>query len=335
MALQSKSEIAVAWRALSDTGQESGWRCIPISTAGTVGALAGRHFPDNAEAILVGFRRLSKANGAAFPKGNGFRVERAELEADGKTWIALIREASASLDMFTLMAEDVSSVLASRGAADDGALFQAFLGRIRAWQSFMKNGDLALGPEAELGLAGELTCLKELLTNGVPAQIALDAWVGPLDGLQDFELGSGAIEVKSTLAISGFPAKILSLEQLDDSVRQPLFVCACRFRLGEDGMTLPMLVKTLEDALAEAGASVADLRVALLHAGYLDSQADRYVRKLANVSCEFRLVSDGFPRLTPGTVPLGVRAARYDIDLDQVTGGTTPTTQMLTTLMGW
>ncbi|MDT6964294.1 PD-(D/E)XK motif protein [Cupriavidus sp. SZY C1] len=335
MALQSKSEIAVAWRALSVMGQEFGWRCIPISTSGTVGALAGRHCRDNAEAILVGFRRLSRANRAAFPKGNGFRVEHADLEADGRKWIALIREASGSLDMFTLMVEDVLSVLASLGTADDGALFQAFLGRIRAWQSFMKSGDLALGPEAELGLAGELTCLKLLLTNGVPAQIALNAWVGPLEGLQDFELGSGAIEVKSTLAIAGFPAKIISLEQLDDSVRQPLFVCACRFRIGDDGMTLPMLVKTLEDALAVDGGSVADFRISLLHAGYLDSQAVRYVRKLANVSCDFRLVTEGFPRLTLGTVPPGVRAARYDIDLDQVAEGTTPTTEMLSTLMGW
>lgn len=335
MGLQNNSEIAVAWRALSGVGEDSGWRCIPVSTLGSVSLQAGRNFPGNTEALLVGFVRHHPSHATAFPQGNGFRVERAEIGADGKNWLALIRQPTASLELFTLMVEDISKVLAASRSEDEGSLFQLFLGRIRAWQSFMKNGESALGPEAELGLVGELTCLERLLADGLPAQIALDTWVGPKDGLQDFELGAGAIEVKSTLAVSGFPAKIQSLDQLDDSVRRPLFVCGCRYRLGEPGLTLAERVARLSGELEKAGAAIHDFHLALLHAGYLDSHADRYIRKFIDVECEFRLVDDQFPRLTPGTVPAGVRGARYEIDLDQIHGGKTAVVDVLSMLMGW
>lgn len=50
-------------------------------------------------------------------------------------------------------------------------------------------------------------------------------------------LGDGAIEVKATMSSAGFPVKIGSLEQLDDSVASPLFLAAMRFSRGEDGLT--------------------------------------------------------------------------------------------------
>ena len=60
----------------------------------------------------------------------------------------------------------------------------------------------------------------------------LDAWQGPLNGLQDFFIGTGAIEVKATIAPQGFPAKISSLDQLDETQRQPLFLAGVRLALG-------------------------------------------------------------------------------------------------------
>ncbi|QYY31647.1 PD-(D/E)XK motif protein [Cupriavidus pinatubonensis] len=334
MAPQNNAEIAVAWRALAGVGGELGWRCIPVSTFGSVSLQAGRSFPGNTEALLVGFAGHYATHATAFPQGNGFRVERAEVGVDGKHWLALVRQPSASLELFTLMVEDISAVLAASRTVEEASLFQLFLGRIRAWQSFMKNGDEALGPEAELGLVGELNCLEQLLANGLPAQVALDAWVGPDDGLQDFELGGGAIEVKSTLAVAGFPAKIQSLDQLDDSVRRPLYVCGCRFRLGDDGLTLAERVERLRETLERGGAAARDFNLALLHARYLDSHADRYHRRFVEVDCQFLLVDDVFPRLTPGMVPPGVRGARYEIDLDQIQGSRTAMADVLSTLMG-
>ena len=94
------------------------------------------------------------------------------------------------LDMFARMAEDILDMLAAYGNMDDQTLFQLFLGRIKAWQEFMYEGRAeVLGPEAEIGLAGELCFLRLLLERGVPDMAVLDGWQGPLNGLHDFLVG--------------------------------------------------------------------------------------------------------------------------------------------------
>ena len=85
-------------------------------------------------------------------------------------------------------------------------------------------GTAYLSQEAEVGLFGEMVVLKALLEAGVPVEVVLNAWQGPLDGLHDFLIGSGAIEVKTTLSTNGFPATVNSLEQLDESL-QATTVC--------------------------------------------------------------------------------------------------------------
>jgi hypothetical protein len=72
--------------------------------------------------------------------------------------------------------------------------------------------------------------LRAIINAGVPSALAIESWVGPLDAIQASALGTGALEVKATLSAVGFPAKIGSLEQLDDSTRQPLFVAGVRLR---------------------------------------------------------------------------------------------------------
>jgi hypothetical protein len=144
--------------------------------------------------------------------------------------------------------------------------------------------------------------------------------VGPLDGVQDFEIGAGAVEVKATLAAAGFPAKIGSLEQLDDSARQPLFVVAARFKQVESGENLPEFADAARTVVKGNAEAERLLGERLLAAGYIDSHADRYTRRFANAGARVIEVSAKFPRLTHGTVPLGVTKAMYEIDLDKAPG---------------
>ena len=81
-------------------------------------------------------------------------------------------------------------------------------GSARGRTSCARQRDGVLGPEAEVGLVGELDVLDSHARAGHAA--ATQPWRrgrGPSDGLQDFVLGTGAIEVKTTMsAPSGFPA---------------------------------------------------------------------------------------------------------------------------------
>jgi hypothetical protein len=214
------------------------------------------------------------------------------------------------------MAADVVVTMAASAASTHQRQMQLFLGRVRAWQQFMSRKKGALDPEAELGLAGELVCLERLIGAGVDVHAAVESWHGPLDGLQDFELGSGAIEVKSTLSHDGFPATIMSLEQLDDSIRQPLFLFGCRFALAADGLTLCDRVGVVRLLLEHDPAAAARFENALLLAGFVDTHAEHYTRRLVVSDSRFLRVDEAFPRLVPASVPAAIRRVRYEMDLD-------------------
>lgn len=293
---------------------------MPLDAAGAIAIHVGRCFPENQEAMLVRFPTLKIASSEKLPEGQGFSVERVDPKGDGHGWLALTRKPSGGAELFATMACDVAGSLdvAAAEGLTELKVIRAFLGRVRAWQEFMRKGSRTLSAEAEIGLAGELAVLGSIIEAGVAEHTAVEAWLGPLDGLQDFWLGTGAIEVKTTVSAVGFTARIMSLEQLDDSQRQPLFIAAARMRQVPSGRTLP-------EAVAAARAQVeADpearrwLAEKLIAAGYFDAHADEYERKLELAAVRVIEVGEEFPRLVRGNVPVGVAQASYEIDLDQV-----------------
>lgn len=150
----------------------------------------------------------------------------------------------------------------------------------------------------------------------MPERLAIDAWQGPLDGLQDFMPGDGGIEVKATLLVGGFPATISSLEQLDDSLRQPLFLAAVRLALHAMGMTLPAKSDAIRARLKDNQAALELFDARLMQAGLLRTATERYTRRFSHVSTTVMPVSDSFPRLTRAHVHPAIRKARYEVDLD-------------------
>ena len=325
MALQSKrEELEAAWRALAGIQAEESWRTIPIDICGPCRLLAGRHFPGNEEALLVGFASIRIPPTEQLPQGLGFQVSKVELGVDGLglSWIALCRQRAGNPDFFAMMADDIVVTLEKQPMNDDVRLFNIFISRIKAWQDFMrKGGGDILSPEAEIGLFGELIFLHKLLDSDLLAEFVVDSWQGPLDGIHDFVFGTGAIEVKSTVSPHGFPAKVASLDQLDDSLIRPLFLAAIRLELNTMGITLPILIRETKDLLNSNLIALACLNSRLLHAGYFDAFADRYTRRFLQIGCRLMVVNDDFPRLTRANVALAIRDARYEIDLDLVSLG--------------
>ncbi|MEA9913976.1 PD-(D/E)XK motif protein [Xanthomonas campestris pv. campestris] len=317
---QPIDDIELAWSSLRDTADTSGWRSISIATVGSCSLRAGRSFPDKSEALLAGFASSTVPAAEKLPDGQGFTVARVDPTGDGMTWLALTRNPHGSFELFGAMVADVVNAMGHESGADEQRLLRIFLGRIRAWQEFMRKGAQALSPEAEVGLIGELTLLRAIIETGALQAQAIESWVGPLDGVQDFEIGAGAMEVKATLSAAGFPAKIGSLEQLDDSTRQPLFVAAARLRQTDSGVSLPEFVQAMRLAIKGDAEAERLLSERLLAAGYFDAHADRYPRRFALAGIRVVEVGEGFPRLTSGTAPAGIMRAMYEIDLDKAPG---------------
>ncbi len=317
MARQS-NEFALAWASLSSGAIETGWRTIAVTAAGQCALSAGRRFPENQEAVLVGFASINIPAAEKLPEGQGFTVEHVSLPNESRTWVALTRKDGGSIELFMAMVCDITGLLDIESGAEDTRLLRVFLGRVRAWQEFMRKATGALGPESEMGLVGELLLLGRFLELGMTPEVATAAWIGPLDGIQDFEIGAGAIEVKTTLASVGFPAHIGSLEQLDDSIRQPLFVAGMRLQLMPTGKTLPEIVEDTRDILFFNPDAARTFDERLLRAQYFDGHRDQYRRRFGLASASIIEVKGEFPRLTTGCVPNGITKATYEIDLDRV-----------------
>ena len=322
-------DIKLAWSSLRERTDASGWRSISIATVGPCTLRAGLRFPEKSEALLVSFSFSIFPAAEKLPDCQGFVVSRLEPDGEGLTWLALTRSTYGSTELFAAMVADVVHAMDAERGSDEKRLLRIFLGRIRAWQEFMRKGVQMLSAEAEIGLVGELTMLRSLIDAGVPLVLAIESWVGPLDGVRDFEIGTGAIEVKTTISATGFPARIGSLEQLDDSARQPLFIAGVRLRQGETGQDLTEVVANIRDIAAGEAEATRLLNDRLIAYGYLDTHADRYTRRFTLIETRVIEVKGSFPRLTPGNVPLGVMEATYQIELEKVAGQNIPAADVL------
>lgn len=320
MSLHIENEVKAAWKALSEIKESSGWQAVPVSSFGPCKVMAAKRFPENEDALLVGFELKSIPDFRQLPKGKGFRVESIYDDRLGSDyrWIGLIKLDSGSSDIFLGMIRDILNILGEKKGLSQNSIFNVFLGRIRAWQEFMSRPSSELSSEAEIGLYGELCFLKSMLRSDIELFAAIDSWQGPLDGLQDFLLGCGAVEVKSTIAENGFPAKIFSLDQLDDSMLQPIYIGAIRLKVDTSGITLPMMVEKIRKLMSLEPLVLAEFDSRLLRAGYLDSHKKSYTREFVVKEMRNVLVDSNFPRLIPAIVPVGIKAVKYEIDIDQV-----------------
>jgi hypothetical protein len=296
--------------------------------------LAAIHFPGDEEALLVGFRTPAPGPWRDLPKGRGFVVGEVAGLADGYgNWFSLTRAPTASRDLFATMAEDILGLMTEARTLPEPRLVRQFLGRIRAWQNFMSRDETErLGPERELGLVGELAVYDALLTAGLPPAVVNHAWRGPLDGLHDFVFGDAAIEVKTTLAADGFPARISSLEQLDGTFADPLWVAAVRACLQTTGSTLSARVTAVHERLQPDPVAAAAFDRLIRHAGYSSDHSADYDRRFSIISIKLVVMDETVPRLQRTLIPPIVRSAAYELDLDLIAATPKPLLDVLSQL---
>jgi hypothetical protein len=309
-------EIQLAWDSIQTAQGTSGWNTVAVLPSQPGRFRAGRNFPDQCEALLAGFHTNVISRNEKLPEGLGFHVIRVNAEQDGLTWLALTRSANGNLELFSAMVSDVLQAVLTTATGDHSCALRVFLGRIRAWQEFMRKGAVPLSAENEVGLVGELTMLKTMLDVGVASETAIRAWSGPLDGLRDFELGFGAIEVKTTIASAGLVAKIGSLEQLDDTNCKPIFLGAVKYALTENGQTLPGKISVIRALLESDPITLSNFDDRILAAGYLAAHSSQYHRRFSLRKISILEVDESFPRLMHGNVTSGVISARYEINLE-------------------
>ncbi|WP_460831343.1 PD-(D/E)XK motif protein [Lysobacter humi (ex Lee et al. 2017)] len=227
----------------------------------------------------------------------------------GSVLLVLALEEPSQVELFARVCADIVAFAGQE--AGDTAL-KLVVARLAAWCSFLRSGD-SLGVRELVGVAGELAVLRELCA--VDGR-AVDFWESPSDGLWDFRRGSVAMEAKATLGLGG-RVHVSTLDQLDNSSLQGLFLCYVRFVESEDGLSLPELIGRVEEQLRPDQKRV--FSNALLRRGLLPGERweDGSLKLSAQELRAWRIVGD-FPRLTRASVPLGVSDATYELDTSQL-----------------
>lgn len=248
------------------------------------------------------------------PEFENMSVHRSEIRG-GQSLTLRLTERSLK-ELFSVVCLDLAEA-SSRAETQAGAV-RIFFGRLNRWADLLRwRRTRGMSFKERLGLLGELSMLIWVLDEaGVDRGVVIRGWRGPDGDTNDIGLNSVRIEVKAQLSTQSPTLKISSLSQLDWDGRE-LCVALHRFSAAESDLSLRSLTAQIAARLSGSGDDLMEFQRKLLLAGY-ESEA-------AYVDEAFRLdvrriyrVGEGFPRLVPGSVPVGIRNARYEIACEAI-----------------
>jgi hypothetical protein len=230
------------------------------------------------------------------------------LRSDGN-YAVLFRLARTELnELFGRLCQDL--VDATRTAKkEDGA--KALFQRLNRWRRLLEPGRVGLSDSELRGLYGELWFLR---TIAIPAYGAIDAingWNGPRGAPQDFQLGSGLVEVKAILP-GIHSVSISSAEQLENGA-SPLQLAVVSLHPSKE-LSLPGLIENIRQELEGSLGGLSEFELRLAEAGYADRPEYERIRFSVD-QIRFYLVSEGFPRIMSSQIPSGISRLTYDLDL--------------------
>ncbi|MFK4536373.1 hypothetical protein ABIA00_004556 [Bradyrhizobium ottawaense] len=306
-----------AWNALAQTAPVARhYRTKLISTDVPLDVLAGVRAADNAPCLLL---QTALVPDALFELG-GMRLS--TMADQSGPFLVLSLEDSRRRDLFATICADVIGAAAQAEIED--ALNQ-FLARLNAWRQFLRERRIGLSRPETVGLIGELLVLERLLT---ASPNSLSAWQSPNDGLHDFQRDGHALEVKTGLGPSA-SITISRLDQLDTTGLRQLELLHVRLVEAPDGRSLhDIITAIMEVLLDDTSRRVFDN--ALLGRGLMpDDDSARRTPKIQQRVIDAYSVTETFPRLIRGALPIAITEATYTLDARAIAAFAVDTTAVL------
>ena len=221
-------------------------------------------------------------------------------------------------DIFAVLCEDLISNIAEE--TNEKKLISTLLNRFEKWKSlfnkFILNG---LTPEQQRGLFGELFFLRTYLQHKLDFQNVLNTWVGTAKEVRDFQFNDWALEVKTTIGNNHQKVHISSERQLDTSHLKSLFLYHLSLeRVQESGESLPQIIESINEILADDVISINRFKAKLYEVGYFDQQAHLYEGIGYHVrQNNFYKVEGDFPRIQENEIRNGIGDVKYSIIISQ------------------
>jgi hypothetical protein len=290
-----------------------------VEVGAPLGVVVGLSFLAKTRLLIIEGRRAVLAPTEDLEPTRGLEFRLVSRAGAGDRDAALEIEATDSRynEVFAVLAGDIAAFI--RGARDENHAAAALLSRLAHWRRFLERArPEGLSSEAQRGLYGELTFLRDQLAGVIGIASAIAAWRGPSHEVQDFVLGRVGIEVKTTIGRGNQSLTITSEHQLDERGLDQLYLYYLSMDAREGvGETL---VAAIEDIRARAAGdpdALVRLNDLLVESGYLDHHRSLY----EHLGFTFReermyLVREGFPRIREHDLPDGVARVRYEVAVD-------------------
>ncbi|MGX1322573.1 hypothetical protein AB7M17_006026 [Bradyrhizobium sp. USDA 377] len=292
------------------------YRTKLISTEVPLDIFAGMRAADDSPCLML---QTSTAPEALFELG-GMRLS--TVPDQSGPFLVLALEDRSRRDLFSTICADVVAAAAQVGAAD---ALQQFLARLNAWRQFLRERRSGLSRPETIGLMGELLVLEQLLAANAQG---LSAWQSPNDGLHDFQSNGHALEVKTGLGPSS-SITISKLDQLDATGLRQLELLHVRLVEVPGGRCLRDIVAAIMSILPD-DASRRTFQNALLGRGLMpDDDSARIAPRVQQRSIDAYSVSEGFPRLLRGALPVAITEASYTLDVRALAAFSTDATATL------
>lgn len=220
-------------------------------------------------------------------------------------------------DIFRALCANLMSTTMKLQKGEDTSGIKLILNRLQRWQELLKaRKEKLLSITEVIGLYGELIFLRDFFLSKLSPFEALAAWRGTSGDEQDFIFGKWLLEVKTQLATADRKLQISSMDQLDTLSGQVL-LCYQTLAVAEKKIlgaeSLNSLISSISNQISNISQSAVDLfQSVLIDFGYMEREEYDFVSYILASRTYFE-VGEGFPRIVPSIVPLGVEDVRYCI----------------------
>lgn len=244
-------------------------------------------------------------------------VEIFSIETEGACELNIYLLDNDLKDIFSLFIQNILDDIAE--SVTENEAITKTLNVISKWKKlFDKFNFNGLSVEQQKGLIGELLFINYLLDNQKSGTSILNAWTGPDFEDKDFVFGATGIEIK--LTSSKYPKlKITNEGQLDVQNLNELFLILYTVEeVKENGFTLNSLIDQAQQKLAKNIDELKFFSERLVLLGYFDVDKEHYNKMYSLKGKHSYLVSEYFPKIIKGQLPLGVHNTSYFIELSAV-----------------
>lgn len=261
-------------------------------------------------ALLIRYPYLSKDD--PLPTMRAIRIlKTADAQSETRTILIELMD-DALFQPFLKLCEDIIDAVAKARPREVCVHVRI---RLEIWRYMLSLTSSSLKKSEQKGLIAELRFLRKVCFKVMPSLKAVKAWTGPLGSPRDYSFGRLYVEVKSNRGSITPKVKISSEAQLSVQAPEELYLCVLGLDEAPNGtISLASEVKKAKKAIGNDYLALEELALRLAAAGYSD-EVD-YATVTWDVTGQMSyLISEGFPRITSASLPLGISEVKYSVDL--------------------